>query len=79
MIFQAIDNKCPSNPKRFLFVRWYGPHRTNVTAVNKWGPSDWDRYEVKLKCVLCGAEFRFFGIQHDIVLRLGGDVDEVKE
>lgn len=66
---------CPKILKhhKFLWFHWTteGNHDLELIDLSIWGHPDWHNWEITVKCKVCGASIRRFGIEETEIIRAG--------
>lgn len=59
MHFSSSSYGCVKNPKKFLWLKWFGFHDFEITNAKPWG---FDKWAVNVRCTHCGITDYTFGI-----------------
>jgi len=46
---------CMQNPKKFLGIKFNGPHKRADNRVEVFGSNSWGQYRVRVDCEYCGC------------------------
>ena len=70
---------CIKNPKKFLFMRYFGGHDEKRILVGKFMVGVGDKFVVTYKCKACGAERKENFVTYDELLHKGMSNEEIEE
>jgi len=67
------DVSCPKILKhhKFLWFKWTteGFHNFEIVSVIPWGGYEWHLWEITVRCKVCGAYTRKFGVEETELIR----------
>lgn len=69
---------CTKNPKRFLFLKYSGPHDYKVVKFGRFIDTS-TRFIVRYECRLCGCQHDESFVTEEDLLRLGVSIEEIKK
>lgn len=70
---------CPSNPKKFLGIRYNGSHDYIDDHVSRFGEFSWAKYVVSRKCSKCGLQHGDAILSEATMQRYGYDVKKLQK
>lgn len=59
MYFSSSNYGCAKNPRKFLFLKWFGFHDLEIFKISYWAFGKW---AAEVRCTQCGITDRTFGI-----------------
>jgi hypothetical protein len=67
---------CINNPKRFWWVKYYGPHKEKIVRFGKF-MSENDFFMVQFECESCGAQRISHFVKEEELLEMGVSIDKI--
>lgn len=68
---------CIRNPKKFLFVKWHGPHKVKDTYIKKCLTDNY--YELHQECSECGVDLGYNMVTENQLLHRGYNLEKLRE
>lgn len=69
---------CKQNKKRFLFLTFYGPHKTRVLSFGRF-MAESNGFFVVTECKLCGIQKKRHFVTEDELIELGVSIEQIAD
>ncbi len=68
---------CTKNPKKFLWFKYHGNHKYEVSEIKRRGAYSWAQYCVNLQCKLCSCYGGYRVMTESELISAGYDVNKL--